>query len=162
MTSISPTSTRGGRASRPCTTCDCARWHWKAPKFRVACPACCDVVRIAGKAGVGKPAPALHVRWCGGRVRGLGHGLGQTQGGTMRARAGRSGPGAGSAQTRAVLRIRIDTRSQEMTQGITCDKHRLRVEQAWTGKSRQADRHEQAWSKLGTRLDLVPLPMMEA
>ena len=65
-----------------------------------------------------------------------------------------------------------------MTQGITCDKHRLRVEQAWTGKSRQAwtgksrqawtgksrqaDRHEQTWSKLGTRLDLVPLPMMEA
>ena len=35
-------------------------------------------------------------------------------------------------------------------------------EAAWTGKSRQADRHEQAWSKLGTRLDLMPLPMMEA
>ena len=31
-------------------------------------------------------------------------------------------------------------------------------EAAWTGKSG----HEQAWSKLGTRLDLMPLPMMEA
>ena len=65
-----------------------------------------------------------------------------------------------------------------MTQGITCDKHRLHVEQAgasfaqagtgmagqeaaWTGRSGQ----EAAWTdmnKLGTRLDLMPLPMMEA
>ena len=82
----------------------------------------------------------------------------------------------------ARARPRKVTRSRKKTQGRTCDKHRLRVEQAggqeraWTGRSGPGqagdglDGQEAAWTgksrqagmnKLGTRLYLVPLPMME-
>ena len=33
-------------------------------------------------------------------------------------------------------RPRKATRSREKTQGITCDKHRLHVEEAWPGRSK--------------------------
>src|ERR1700756_5026992 len=52
-------SMRGARALRRCITSGCARWHWRAPRSRAACPACC---RAGPTSTASAPLPAVMPR----------------------------------------------------------------------------------------------------